>query len=69
MTEADENKAAAESLDLIWGAAAIAQAIGKSRRATYGLLENGHLPVAKKQGDQWVVSRRKLREHFEGAGA
>lgn len=53
-----------ETLDLVWGAAAIAALIGKTRRATFHLLEQGQLP-ARKIGNQWVVSRRKLQEHFD----
>lgn len=53
-------------LNLIWGGTAIAKAIGKSRRATYGMLEAGTLP-AKRVGGQWCVSRKTLAEFFEGA--
>lgn len=58
----------AQNLDLIWGAAAIAQAIGKTTRATFHLLERGVIP-ARKIGNQWVASRNKLIEHFEGESA
>ena len=57
-----------ETLDLIWGATAIATAIGKTRRATFHLLERGVIP-ARKIGNQWVASRRKLQAHFEGEPA
>jgi hypothetical protein len=53
-----------ESLDLLWGATAIAAMIGKTRRATFHLLENGQIP-ARKIGNQWVASKQKLRQHFE----
>jgi hypothetical protein len=45
-----------DDCDILWGAPAIAAAIGKSTRATYHLLEHGRLP-AKKIGGQWVMSR------------
>jgi hypothetical protein len=45
--------------DVIWGAAAIAKAIGQTERATYHLLSNDLLP-AKRIGGRWVASRRKL---------
>lgn len=53
-----------KSLDLLWGATAIAAAIGKTRRATFHLLERGTIP-ARKIGNQWVCSRAKLVEHFQ----
>jgi hypothetical protein len=45
--------------DLLWGAAAIGKAIGRSPRAAFHMLESRHLP-AKKVGRQWVASRDKL---------
>lgn len=60
--------AESESLDLVWGAASIAALIGKTTRATFHMLEQGQLP-ARKVGNQWVASRRKLLEYFEGAAA
>jgi len=57
-----------DKLDLIWGAAAIAAVIGKSRNATYHMLERGQIPGARQLGDrQWVVSRKVLKEFFEGS--
>jgi hypothetical protein len=53
-----------ETLDLAWGAREIARLIGKTPRATFHLLEQGQIP-ARKIGNQWVASRRKLRDHFE----
>lgn len=54
-----------DPLDLIWGAEAIAKAIHRTRRQTFHLLETGQLP-ARKSGGQWVVSRRRLQQYFEG---
>jgi hypothetical protein len=48
-----------EKSDVLWGASAIGRAIGKPARATFHLLESGHLP-ARKIGRQWVASRRRL---------
>jgi hypothetical protein len=58
-----------ETLDLVWGAASIAALIGKTTRATFGLLEAGELPGAKKVGGRWVISRRKLLALFEAEEA
>ncbi|MGB3338281.1 MAG: DNA-binding protein [Devosia sp.] len=60
--------APSENLDLLWGATAIAAVIGKTPRATFHLLEKGQIPSVK-IGAQWVASRKKLREHFEGEAA
>ncbi|KQU95198.1 hypothetical protein ASC68_18780 [Devosia sp. Root105] len=48
-----------ESSPIIWGARAIAAAIGKTPRATFHLLERGELP-ARKVGHQWVADRDAL---------
>lgn len=57
-----------ESLDLIWGATAIAQVIRRSRRQTFMMLENGELP-ARKIGGRWVIERGKLLAVFTGENA
>jgi hypothetical protein len=49
-----------DSSDFLWGAAAIAKAIGRTARQTYHLLESGHLP-ANRVGNRWVASRQRLR--------
>ncbi|NEH85294.1 helix-turn-helix domain-containing protein [Rhizobium leguminosarum bv. trifolii] len=51
------------SIDLIWGAEAIAKAIGRSPRAVFYMLDNGELP-AKKVGGRWVIERSKLIAFF-----
>lgn len=59
----------ADSLDLVWGAAAIAVLIGKSERATRYILDQGGIPPAKKVGGRWVVSRAALVAYFSGEAA
>lgn len=51
------------ALDLLWGAAAIAEFLGRPRRGVYWHLERGSIP-AKKVGKVWTASRSVLREHF-----
>jgi hypothetical protein len=46
--------------DIVWGAEAIAKIIKREPRATYYLLERGHIPTAKKVGGNWVASRRAI---------
>lgn len=54
-----------ENLDLIWGAEAIARAIGRTTKQTFHMLEKGSLP-ARRVGGRWVASRRQLVKYFEG---
>ncbi len=55
-------------LGIIWGVAAIAQVIGRTRRQTYHALEKGALPAQKVAG-RWCASRKKLEQLFEGEDA
>ena len=55
-------------IDVIWGIEDISKAIGQSFAATAYMLKKGHLP-AKKVGDRWVASRKKLDEFFTGDAA
>jgi hypothetical protein len=55
--------------ELIWGADNIAHAIGLEPRQVYHLLNSGGLPVAKKVGGKWVVSKRRLWEFFENTSS
>lgn len=50
--------------DLIWGAEAIAEFIGRTHRQTNHMLATGALP-AKKVGARWVASRAALTKFFE----
>lgn len=54
---------AAETADLLWGAAAIARFLGRTPRQVFWMLENGTLP-AKKVGKIWVGERSRLRAFF-----
>lgn len=51
-------------LDLIWTAEAIAREIGRKPGITSHMLEQGHIPFARKVCGRWCVSRHKLREFF-----
>lgn len=57
-----------QQIDVIWGIGDIAVAIGQSFAATAYMLKKGHIP-AKKIGDRWVASRKKLNEFFAGDAA
>jgi hypothetical protein len=54
--------------DILWGAAAIGEAIGRNTRVTYHLLERGLIP-AKKLGKVWVASRKRLLQALTGEEA
>jgi hypothetical protein len=58
------NDGSSLSSDLIWGVAAIAAEIGKTKRQTFHLIENRQIPAGK-VGGRIVASRAKLRAHFE----
>lgn len=64
MAETTEN-----SLDLVWGAKAIAKLIGRTERVVFHMLENGHLPGARQIGGRWVIERSKLVAVFTGEAA
>lgn len=57
-----------ETLDLIWGAAAIAAFIGRTKRQTDEALAKGELPARQVNG-RWVASRKRLIAFFEGEAA
>jgi hypothetical protein len=52
---------------VIWGAAEIGRAIGKTTRQAFHLLETGQLQGAKKIGGRWAITHRALRANFEAA--
>jgi hypothetical protein len=51
--------------DVLFGAQAIANEIGRDIRQTFYLLERGYLP-ARKTGRIWTATRSGLRRHFNG---
>jgi hypothetical protein len=51
--------------DLLWGAEAISREIDLPLKKTYYRLERGEIP-ARRVGNIYVGSRRKLRAHFAG---
>lgn len=53
-----------EPLDLIWGCKDIGKLIGRTRPQVYSMIEAGKLPMVKKIGERYVVSRSKLIEFF-----
>ena len=50
--------------DLLWGVQEIADAINRSPRQCFHLLEKNRLP-AKKVGGRWCSSQTALRKYFE----
>lgn len=53
-----------ENIDLIWGVDEIGKVIGRSYRATYHMIQSGHLPMVKRVGERYVASRAKLIAFF-----
>jgi hypothetical protein len=58
-----------EDLQIIWGAAAIAAALGTTRGRTFHMLESGALPGARKIAGRWCITRAALLRIFEGESA
>lgn len=50
---------------VIWGAAEIGRAIGKTKRQVFHLLETGQLQGAKKVGSRWCITLQNLVSNFE----
>lgn len=55
-------------VDVIWEVKNIARMIGRTERQTFHMLNSGLLP-AKKIGDRWVASRKRLLETLLGDAA
>lgn len=53
-------------IGVIWGAEEIGAAIGCNARRTHYLLDQNQLPGARKIGGRWCISRRRLKQIFEG---
>lgn len=53
-----------DPLDLIWGVEEIGRLIGRNYRQTYHMIQSGQLPMVKKIGERYVVSRAKLIAFF-----
>ena len=51
--------------DILWGAQAIADELGRDVRAVYFLCQRGLLDVSK-VGDVWTTTRTRLRAQFNG---
>jgi hypothetical protein len=54
--------------DALIGFTAIAAELGMSKRQAMYLLEKGLIPLGK-LGGRYVVSKRRLREHFDALAA
>jgi hypothetical protein len=63
------NESNDESLDVLWGAEAIARVINRTRRQTHHLLNRGAIDAAKKIGGRWCADKEGLREQFCGGKA
>ena len=52
-------------VSIIWDAADIGKAIGKSKRQAFHLLETGQLKGATKVGSRWCITLQNLVSNFE----
>lgn len=63
----EQTSANRESLELLWGAEAIGNFIGRTRRQAFEALSKGELPARQVNG-RWVASKAKLQAFFELEG-
>lgn len=53
--------------DFLWGCEAISRAIGRNKRVTFWLLENGELKSPRKIRGRWMVARAALLKELGAA--
>ena len=53
--------------DLVWGAEAIAPHVGRSVKGTFGALESGKVPGARKIAGRWALNLKIYLAAFEAA--
>jgi hypothetical protein len=59
----------ASSSEIVWGAKAIAAAIGRTEKATFAVLEAGKLAGAKKIKGRWAFKPAVFHASFDEAAA
>lgn len=52
---------------LVWGAEAIAQHLGRTVKGAFGALESGKVPGAKKIAGRWALNLRIFYASFGGS--
>jgi hypothetical protein len=55
------------SADLVWGAEAISPHLGRTVKGTFGALESGRVPGAKKIAGRWALNLKVYLAAFEAA--
>jgi hypothetical protein len=65
MSTANQNHTA----EVIWGARAIGQAIGRTEKAAFAMLEQGKLPGARKIAGRWAFNPKVFSAAFDEAAA
>jgi hypothetical protein len=58
-----------DGAQLLWGARAIAAAIGRTEKATFAMLEQGKLAGARKVGGRWAFNPAVFIKSFDEAAA
>jgi hypothetical protein len=66
VTTTDQNQT---NDQVIWGARAIGQAIGRTEKATFAMLEAGKLPGARKVAGRWAFKPAAFLASFDAAAA
>lgn len=67
MSDNEQARQGENELGVIWGSEAIGAAIGRSKRQVHYMLDQGELPGARKVSGRWAITRKRLKQIFEGA--
>ena len=59
----------ASSTEIVWGAASIGKAIGRTEKATFTMLEAGKIAGARKVAGRWAFNPKIFYATFEDAAA
>jgi hypothetical protein len=65
MTTPNQNQSAGEQV--VWGARAIGNVIGRSEKGTFAMLEQGKLAGARKVAGRWAFNPAVFFKSFEDA--
>jgi hypothetical protein len=59
----------AASTEIVWGAASIGKAIGRTEKATFAMLEQGKVAGARKVAGRWAFNPKIFFASFEDVAA
>jgi hypothetical protein len=69
MPAINQNQTATAPSEIVWGARAIALAIGRTEKSVFAMLEAGKLAGAKKVAGRWAFNPKVFLKSFDEAAA